>query len=95
MVDVASIKADEVLDCKGLSCPMPTLKIKKALQKLQSGKVLEVWGTDPGTKMRFPNFVKRREVNFWEWLRNRVILNILLRKNNEEEDLKWLRILIN
>jgi len=44
------ITATETLDCRGLSCPMPTLKTKKALAKLKSGDVLEVLGTDPGTK---------------------------------------------
>ena len=59
MVDLSSIKADEVLDCKGLSCPMPMLKIKKAVQKLQSGQILEVWGTDPGTKNEVPKLCEK------------------------------------
>ncbi len=44
------IKIDETLDCKGLSCPMPMLKFTKAMKKLKSGQVLEMLGTDPGTK---------------------------------------------
>jgi len=64
MVDLASIKADEVLDCKGLSCPMPMLKTKKALQKLQSGQILEVWGTDPGSKNDIPNMCKKEGHEF-------------------------------
>ncbi len=59
MVDLSSIKPDEVLDCKGLSCPMPILKIRKALQKLQSGQILEAWGTDPGTKNELPNVCEK------------------------------------
>jgi TusA-related sulfurtransferase len=38
MVD--DIKADETLDCRGLSCPMPVLKAKKAISKMESGKIL-------------------------------------------------------
>jgi tRNA 2-thiouridine synthesizing protein A len=64
MVDLSSIKADEVLDCKGLSCPMPMLKIKKALQKLGSGKILEVWGTDPGTKNEVPKMCEKEGYDF-------------------------------
>ncbi len=45
-----SYTPDETLDCSGLSCPMPTLKTKKALAKLSAGQVLEMIGTDPGTK---------------------------------------------
>lgn len=56
MVDV---KADETLDARGLSCPMPLLKTKKAIEKLASGQVLEVLGTDPGTRNDLPNWAKR------------------------------------
>ncbi|MEK6678348.1 MAG: sulfurtransferase TusA family protein [Nitrospirota bacterium] len=44
------IKTDKVLDCKGLSCPMPVLKTKKAIEELKSGQVLEMIATDPGSK---------------------------------------------
>jgi tRNA 2-thiouridine synthesizing protein A len=43
-------KADEVLDCSGLSCPMPILKTKKAIDKLAAGQVLQMIATDPGSK---------------------------------------------
>ncbi|BAU23794.1 SirA-like domain-containing protein [Caldimicrobium thiodismutans] len=64
MVDLSSIKADEVLDCKGLSCPMPMLKTKKALQKLSSGQILEVLGTDPGSKNDIPSMCKKEGHEF-------------------------------
>ena len=41
--------ANEVLDASGLNCPMPILKTKKALSKMDSGKVLEVISTDAGS----------------------------------------------
>jgi len=47
MVDVTP---DVTLDLKGLSCPMPILKIKKQLKTMSSGQVLLALGTDPGTK---------------------------------------------
>lgn len=59
MADLKDIKADEVLDCKGLSCPMPLLKTKKAIQKLKSGQILEVLGTDPGTKQDLPAWCEK------------------------------------
>ncbi len=49
-----SIQADEVLDCQGLSCPMPVLKLSKAMKKMESGKVLELQATDPGSKTDVP-----------------------------------------
>ena len=40
---------DQELDCKGLSCPMPILKTKKALDTLKVGQVLKMVATDPGS----------------------------------------------
>ena len=57
--DVREIKADETLDARGLGCPMPLLKAKKKFDELQSGQVLEIVGTDPGSKNDFPNWAER------------------------------------
>jgi tRNA 2-thiouridine synthesizing protein A len=59
MADLSSVKADEFLDARGLSCPMPMLKTKKTLQGMKSGQVLEVLGTDPGSKNDIPAFCKK------------------------------------
>jgi tRNA 2-thiouridine synthesizing protein A len=56
---VEGITPDETLDCRGLSCPMPLLKTKKAIGKLQSGQILEVLGTDPGTRNDLPSFANK------------------------------------
>ena len=48
--------ADVTLDCKGLSCPMPILKLTKSMKSLESGKVLELLGTDPGSKTDIPKW---------------------------------------
>jgi len=50
--------ADEVLDAKGLNCPLPILKAKKALTGLDNGKVLEVLSTDPGSVADFEAFCR-------------------------------------
>ncbi|WP_421385136.1 sulfurtransferase TusA family protein [Bacillus salacetis] len=44
------MNADKVLDAKGLACPMPIVKTKKAMNELESGQVLEVLATDKGAK---------------------------------------------
>ena len=41
---------DQVLDCSGMSCPMPILKTKKAVDGLAAGQVLKMIATDPGSK---------------------------------------------
>jgi len=43
------IKADAVLDCQGLSCPMPVVKTKQTLDALMPGQVLEIRATDRGS----------------------------------------------
>lgn len=53
------IKVDLTLDAKGLSCPMPLLKTKKAINSIASGQVLEVLGTDPGSKNDLPGWCER------------------------------------
>jgi tRNA 2-thiouridine synthesizing protein A len=44
-----SVKADQVLDCSGMACPMPILKTKKAVDALQIGQVLKMIATDAGS----------------------------------------------
>ncbi len=40
----------KVLDAKGLACPMPIVKSKKAMNEIESGEVLEIHATDKGAK---------------------------------------------
>jgi tRNA 2-thiouridine synthesizing protein A len=51
--------ADAVLDAKGMNCPLPILKTKKALQTLQPGGLLEVLATDPGSVADFESFCRQ------------------------------------
>jgi len=48
--------ADQTLDAKGLNCPLPILKAKKALMALPPGSTLEVLATDPGAVKDFAAF---------------------------------------
>ena len=54
-----SITADKTLDAKGLECPMPLLKAKKAIDALESGQILEIIGTDEGSKLDLPGWCER------------------------------------
>lgn len=56
---MSDIKADVVLDTKGMNCPMPVLKTKKAIDGLQSGQILELISTDAGSKSDIPALLKR------------------------------------
>ncbi|KSU84049.1 sulfurtransferase TusA family protein [Fictibacillus enclensis] len=44
------MKSDQLLDAKGLACPMPIVRTKKAMDALESEQVLEVHATDKGAK---------------------------------------------
>ncbi len=47
------------LDVKGLNCPLPILRAKKALTDMESGQVLRVISTDPGSVKDFAAFCKQ------------------------------------
>lgn len=49
---------EKILDARGLKCPMPIVKAKKALQDLGSGQVLRVLATDPGSVLDFQGWAK-------------------------------------
>ena len=48
--------ADRTLDTKGLACPLPILKTRKAISELPEGATLEVLATDPGAVADFQAF---------------------------------------
>jgi tRNA 2-thiouridine synthesizing protein A len=50
--------ANQVLDAKGLNCPLPILKAKKALKDVLVGETLEVLATDPGAVADFQAFCR-------------------------------------
>ena len=47
------------LDTRGLNCPLPILKAKKALADMRSGEVLKVVSTDPGSMRDFQAFARQ------------------------------------
>ena len=50
---------DKELDARGLNCPLPILRAKKALNDMQSGQVLKILATDPGSVKDFQAFSKQ------------------------------------
>ena len=51
--------AHKELDTRGLNCPLPILKAKKALSEMHSGEVLKVVATDPGSMRDFQAFARQ------------------------------------
>ena len=55
----ANPAADIELDARGLNCPLPILRSKKALSGMSSGQVLRIQSTDPGSVKDFQAFAKQ------------------------------------
>ena len=49
---------DHVLDAKGLNCPLPIVKAKKALKDVPAGGLLQILATDPGAAADFDAFCR-------------------------------------
>ncbi len=73
--------AHKELDTRGLNCPLPILKAKKALAEMVSGEVLKVVATDPGSVRDFQAFARQTgnelveqqatDTEFIHWLKRR------------------------
>ena len=50
---------DSELNCEGLNCPLPILKTKKAMDSLNSGEILKMSATDPGSVSDMDSWTKR------------------------------------
>lgn len=58
-IDVGTIEVQKDLDARGLNCPLPILKAKKALAELATGEVLRIVATDNGSVRDFQAFAKQ------------------------------------
>ena len=46
---MSDVNVTQELDCRGMNCPLPILKTKKAMDALKTGEVLKMISTDPGS----------------------------------------------
>ena len=51
--------ADREVDARGLNCPLPILRTKKALNEMQTGQLLKITATDPGSQRDFQAFSRQ------------------------------------
>ena len=73
--------ADLVLDAKGLNCPLPILKAKKALKSMAGGNTLEIVSTDPGSVADFAAFCRTTGNELMEQNEADGIYTYLIRKS--------------
>ena len=72
--------ADQVLDAKGLNCPLPILRAKKALGGMGAGHTLEILATDPGSIKDFEAFCRTTGHSLVEQQNDGKIFRFVIRK---------------
>jgi tRNA 2-thiouridine synthesizing protein A len=72
--------ADATLDARGLKCPLPVLKARRALKDVRAGGRLRVLATDPGAVKDFAHFCETTGCELLESGRDGEVLSFLLRK---------------
>ncbi|NOY16584.1 MAG: sulfurtransferase TusA family protein [Gammaproteobacteria bacterium] len=71
---------DQELDARGLNCPLPILRAKKAINGLESGQVLRIIATDPGSVKDFEAFAKQTGNELMESAENGGEFTFLMKK---------------
>ncbi|MBM7660187.1 rhodanese-related sulfurtransferase/TusA-related sulfurtransferase [Bacillus mesophilus] len=82
------LKTDLLLDAKGLACPMPIVKTRKAINDLQAGQVLEVQATDKGSKADLQAWAKSSGHQYLGTIEEGDVLKHYLRKSSNDETIE-------
>jgi tRNA 2-thiouridine synthesizing protein A len=69
-----------LLDTKGMKCPLPVLKARKALKDVAPGGILRVLATDPGAVKDFEHFCKTTGCRLIEWSESEGVLSFTIAK---------------
>lgn len=83
-----NMKANFILDAKGLACPMPIVKTKKAMNALEAGQVMEVQATDKGSKADLKAWAKSVGHQYLGTLEEGEVLIHYLRKSSSDETIE-------
>ncbi|KIL37382.1 hypothetical protein SD71_01545 [Cohnella kolymensis] len=79
------IQANKTLDCKGLACPMPIVKTKKAMDQMHPGEVIEVQATDKGSLADIQGWAKNTGHQYLGTITEGEVLKHYLRKSSPDE----------
>lgn len=72
--------ADLVVDAKGLACPMPIVKAKKAIDSLQKGQIMELQTTDKGSMKDFQAWVNQTSHELVESREDNGVFTFIVKK---------------
>ncbi len=71
---------DQTLDCKGLNCPIPIVRISKTVKKMDSGQTLEVTATDPAFEADLRAWAKRLKHDLVEFATENAVYRAVIQK---------------
>ncbi|MEY4194531.1 MAG: hypothetical protein RLZZ226_899 [Pseudomonadota bacterium] len=74
------LTVDLTVNARGLSCPLPLLRLKKALQSLETGQTLWIEATDPASVLDFGVFVEQTTHQILEQRQDGGIYHFVIRK---------------
>ncbi len=77
---MGDVNPDTTLDCKGMNCPMPIIKTKKAIGQLAPGQVLLVETTDAGSKSDIQALLRRTGDELVEMKESGGVFTFMIRK---------------
>jgi len=77
---MGTITMAEILDTKGLNCPLPILKARKALGGVPAGETLEIHATDPGAVADFEAFCRTTGNELVETSQDGDVYKFIIRK---------------
>lgn len=77
---MAETKIDEVLDTKGLLCPMPVVKAKLAIEEMEPGQVLQVLATDPASPGDFAAWCQETGNRLLDSAKDNKVFTFVIRK---------------
>ncbi len=73
------IHADQNLDAKGLNCPLPILKTKVLLNKMQPGEILHVEATDPHSVVDFEAYCARTKHELLKYIKSNNVFEFYIK----------------
>ena len=75
-----ALSIDREVDARGLNCPLPILRTKKALNDMKSGQVLRILATDPSALRDFQAFAKQTSNELLQHVEQDGVFSFLLRR---------------
>lgn len=80
-----NFSVDKVLDCKGLACPMPVVRTKKAMEQIAPGQVIEVQATDKGSLADMKGWANNTGHHYLGSIQEGDVMRHFLRKASPQE----------